>query len=237
METRAFLNMHTTFVDCVVCHEQGRDGGFGVAWVDLATRAERGAPALLDLATELERLFREGFGDREETSRRLQGLLRRILAEAGEQRELRHWLTDLETTHPESRGWERLLEDIALGVPLHAHGEYGAKLGLVDAGGRPPVPDPAREAAATRWLAEATALGEPERARLEEEVHGGLAEEGYRCTPCHTLTSAVISFAGLGYAPARVRELESNAVIRQALRIEEGESFFLPTFLESGDAE
>ncbi len=234
IETRAFLNMHTTFVDCQVCHVDADQKDRQITWVDLDERDVREPPAVLLLTRELERLHRDGYGDREQAHKTLHDLLEQALEESGGEHELETWMLELETTHPESRTWERLVEEILLGLPLHVHGEYGAKLGRFDARGYPVQPDAESQAATKRLLAEGASFTEDEEQALLDQVHGQIADEGMLCTPCHALDDTVVDFETLGYSPSRVRDLESNAVIRQALNIEDGESFFLPTFLENG---
>jgi thiosulfate reductase cytochrome b subunit len=237
IETRAFLNMHTTFVDCQACHVQAEREDAQITWVNLDDREARDAPALLRLADELERIQRDGYGDREATHALLHDLLEQAYQESNDDGELHEWVLELETTHPESRTWERLVKEILMGLPLHVHGEYGAKLGRFDKQGFPVGPDQEAQDATAQLLASAGELGEDEEQELLDRVHAQISEEGLLCTPCHALDDTVIDFAELGYAPSRIRDLESNAVIRQALNIEEGESFFLPTFLGDDDAE
>ncbi len=236
IETRAFLNMHTTFVDCQVCHVEADNSG-DIDWLDLQDRARRDPPAVLRLTTELERLLRDGYGDREVAHSTLHRLLEQAVRESDGEHELERWMLELETTHPDSRTWERLLEEIALGLPLHVHGEYGAKLGRLDPHGRSVEPTDAAMQATARLLAAEGGLLETEERDLIDAVHADISDEGILCTPCHALDDTVITFSELGYAPSRVRDLESNAVIRQALNIEEGESFFLPTFLGGRDVQ
>ncbi len=236
IETRAFLNMHTTFVDCQVCHVDAAKSSGDIDWITLDDRDRRDAPAVLRLTNELERLLRDGYGDREIAHDTLHALLEIAVDESGGEHELEQWMLELETTHPESRTWERLLQDIAMGLPLHVHGEYGAKLGRLDPHGRSIAPGAQAMQATARLLAAGDAMPEAEQDPLLEAVHTDISDEGILCTPCHALDDTVIDFSRLGYSPARVRDLESNAVIRQALNIEEGESFFLPTFLEPDDA-
>ena len=237
IETRAFLNMHTTFVDCQVCHVDAEHKDRQITWVDLDKRDLREPPAVLLLTRELERLHQDGFGDREQASKTLHKLLEQAVAESGGEHELEAWMLELEITHPESRTWERLVHEILLGLPLHVHGEYGAKLGRFDTAGYPVTPDASILAATARLLEEGAELSEYDEERLLDQVHVNIADEGLLCTPCHALEDTVIDFEALGYSPSRVRDLGGNAVIRQALHIEEGESFFLPNFLENGHEE
>ncbi len=234
-QSRAFLNMHTTFVDCQVCHMGVTSDDTVVRWLGTADREPRDAPALLQLTRELEQLQLEGFGDRGAASERLESLLRKALQEAGQQAELARWLLELQTTHPDSRTWERLVMEMLEGMPLHVHGEYGAKLGRVDARGVAiPLSAVQLEAAEELVLLDSSA-SEDSRRQLQERVHEGVSTEGHRCTPCHTADDGLVDFWALGYSPARMRDLKSNVVIRQALQIEEGESFFLPRVLGDRD--
>ncbi len=56
------------------------------------------------------------------------------------------------------------------------------------------------------------------------------------CTPCHSPQPTLVDFSKLGYAPSRVRALQSSEIVRQVLNIERGQPFYLPQLLEGENA-
>ena len=63
-------------------------------------------------------------------------------------------------------------------------------------------------------------------------INENVVPVGLMCTPCHTPGAAHLDFAELGYSRQRVRELQSTVIVRQVLRIEQGQPFYLPGFVE-----
>ena len=75
-------------------------------------------------------------------------------------------------------------------------------------------------------------LNDAEREAELETVHRDITREGALCLPCHSQEPTLVDFAELGYSPRRVESLVSSAIVRQAMSIEAGRTFFLPTLLE-----
>lgn len=229
IEVRAFLNMHATFVDCVVCHTEQPTTADQAGWFALPQRERSEVPAILRLAALLEILPREVTAvQAAEVSGQLQALLREALPASGQHEQLQHWLLRLETTHPDSRIWQDILRDIRAEIDLHVRGEYGAKIGLYRDGRRIGEPDPAQRAAANAYRRNGANLPQSEREKLLDTVHAGIRPVGAMCTPCHAATPALVSMPQLGYPPARVESLQNNPILRSVLQIEQGQPFYLP---------
>ena len=237
IEVRAFLNMHTTFVDCLICHAERSNETARVGWYSLADQAAVDSPAMLNLVGYVEGLGAIAPDDAPNVSLKLQELIRAALPFSGENPQLSDWLLRLETTHPRSKIWNDIVDEIHAEIQLHMHGEYGAKLGwfvdnqLVRNG----TTD--QQAATREFLrraAERGAVDDAGNEALLDRVHANVAPKGAMCTPCHSQDPTLANVAELGYSPARVRSLQESLIMRSVLRIEAGEPFFLPLGDESG---
>ena len=227
-EVRAFLNMHTTFVDCQVCHREEEPAASEVTWVSLSDRSQRPAPALLRLAHELETPLSGDLTERQAQDARLKELLSAAVTESGGDDELQRWLINLETARFDGKLYAAFVGEIRRGIGLHSHGEYGAKLGLtsgafqlegdaITAGRKLAAGDKAR------------ALPEAERESLSKTVHRGFAKPEVNCTRCHSdEQELMVDFEALGFSPNRAAALRSNTIVRQSKAVEDGETFYLP---------
>lgn len=229
IETRAFLNMHATFVDCNACHAaEAQAPGVEARWFDLPSRQPQGTPAVLQLAGLLEAPD-ELFRNPQLVSSRLIPLLREAVKKSGGDRRLSEWLLRVETAYPESEPWREAIRDMAdesTGIRTHVHGEYNAKIGIYRDNKLVGAPTPEQLDAIRRYQ-------DGERShRLTDAIHQGVAPKGALCTPCHSDNPTLIDFEALGYPPARVESLQDSAVVRQILKIEQGQPFYLPTIQE-----
>jgi len=229
IETRAFLNMHATFVDCNACHAaDAQQQGLQARWFRLPDREPQDTPAVLQLAGLLEKP-EEVLGNPQLVKDRLIPLLRQAVEDSAGDRQLREWLLRVETAYPESEPWRAAIRAMAhegTGIRTHVHGEYKAKIGLYHDGTLIGAPTPEQQEATERYQA-----GERSR-RLIDTIHKGITPRGALCTPCHSAEPTLIDFKALGYPPARIEFLQDSAVVRQILSIEQGQPFHLPTIQE-----
>ncbi|MEW6249442.1 MAG: cytochrome b/b6 domain-containing protein [Planctomycetota bacterium] len=238
IEVRAFLNMHSTFADCMLCHQKGEHARGQAGWFSLPERQSRGTPPLLRLAGRLDELATLEPEEAPAVNQELIDLLQRALPAAGENAQLAHWLVRLQTTNPQSRVWQRLIEEMRTNIQAHVHGEYGARIGLfameaeARGGGAHPLGTPTAEQrqAIERYLElkRAGRLDNAEKTRIHDLLHRDVAPVGAMCTPCHAPQPTLIDLPKLGYPPRRIRALEENPVMRSILAIERGEPFQLP---------
>jgi cytochrome b subunit of formate dehydrogenase len=225
---RAFLNMHTTFLDCGVCHIQQRPANYTAGWFGLPQRQPTATPALLRLWSRLEEDQAVAPADAPAESSRLIALIEAALPASHGNLELKDWLLRMQTTHPRSRVWSELVTELRDNIHLHVHGEYAAKIGLyVNDQLLGTLSADARTAADT-WRRD-RGKQTPEVAKaLLDRVHEGVAPTGALCTPCHSAEPTLVDISQLGYPPERVSALRDEALVRSVLSIERGERFSLP---------
>ena len=234
-EDRAFLNMHTTFVDCQVCHLDAEVPGADVRWVTLADRSVQDAPAVLRLAAVLERPLSDDPGELAVQDRELRAVLQDAVRESGGDSEFSDWLLELGSARLGGVLYRHYVDEMRRGITLHGHGEYGAKLGLPSSDARLWTMDDRKRGAADRLQTVEGSTDEDARQAQVDILHEGVVRPEVSCTSCHTNEPDVIDFAALGYSPGRARSLESNATVEHSQAIERGEPFYLPKLL-SGPA-
>lgn len=234
IETRAFLNMHTTFTDCVVCHGRTSDQALNVRWTS-ADGNLQDAPAVLQIAAWVERPTPTDAPGRLEFDATLRSLLRNAIEQTGGNAEIKTWLLRLETTVTDNELWLRSVEEIRRGIGLHVHGEYGAVLRLFS--GNQPLGEPsvAERQAAAEFLKMGTKLSESRRKQLVGTIHERIRTDGLTCLTCHGSDSTFVDFQKLGFPPTRASSLKDNATINQIIAIEAGQTFHLPAFMETND--
>ncbi|RMF77175.1 MAG: hypothetical protein D6744_11590 [Planctomycetota bacterium] len=221
----------------MVCHSEQPDGDTRVGWFSLPDEQPIDSPAMLKLIGYVEQLGPVAEEDAPAVSLRLQELLRAALPPSGYNSQLADWLLRLETTHPRSRVWGTILEEMRGGLSLHMHGEYGAKLGRFRGDELMRSASADQAAAAQEFLRHRTdgALNDQDmRQSLLDRVHENIAPKGAMCTPCHSDQPTLVDVATLGYSRERVRSLRESLIMRSVLRIEAGEPFYLPLSNESG---
>lgn len=228
IEVRAFLNMHATFTDCVVCHAEGDYKPEQVGWFALPDREACEPPAILRLAAKLEGIVDIPDAEAEALSTEAQALLREALPASGNHPQLQEWLLQLETTHPRSRVFRNIIAAMQSEIHLHVRGEYAAKLGLFSGGRRQGGPDADQRAATAAYLKQADKLDEPGRKPLLERIHKGVTASGAMCTPCHAPQPSLADVNLLGYPQHRVNVLQHSQIMRSVLSIESGKPFYLP---------
>lgn len=230
-EVRAFLNMHTTFVDCQVCHRDSDLHGTTLSWLTLEDRAKRDAPAVIRLAAQLE-IPRPAGEAATPWDDQVRTLLDAAVTESGGDPELERWKLGLETARVGGVRYERVIHEMQARIDRHGHGEYGAKIGLPADSGKRWAPTAEQQAAIEKIRGpEGAALRVDERKALVKTVHQTLKKPEVECQLCHTGDSGLIDFGALGYSPERVEALRSNTIAKQAQAVEAGETFFLPSVL------
>lgn len=233
-ETRAFANMHVTFMDCEVCHTQPNELPEHLEWVNLRTGNAQPPPAHLRLRklleTETERFEKEPGKVQGE----LLSLLDSALANARQSPRLKYIRLNLETAPPGSPVWRDAVESLRAELPYHARGDYGAKLTR-------DVPDGTRRGArklldekAAAWLA--LQPGDKRRDEIYDEIHTRLLAKPGACLACHGGEPPRVDFVALGYDAARAAALRGSVIARQMQHIRDGQPFYLPDVLEEHDA-
>ncbi|MCP4709539.1 MAG: hypothetical protein GY869_13005, partial [Planctomycetes bacterium] len=229
VETRAFLNMHATFLDCVLCHTDRASQTPKTGWFELQDGKQSTAPAVLRLVSYMERTELNAPDQAIDINNQLIELLNQALVEAGEIEQLRAWLVHLETTTPQSKLWNYIIEDLQEGIRLHLHGEYAAKIALEGSGRQRPAMHNLLLQAPEGYLKDPDQLSPATSEKLIGEIHQGIAPVGKLCTPCHNTDLPMLDFGALGYSPNRIESLQDSPIARQMEKIQDGTEFIIDT--------
>ncbi len=229
-EVRAFLNMHTTFIDCQTCHRDEDLHGTELGWLNLADRSRREPPAVLRLAALLETVHPNGQHPAA-WDEQVIATLSDAVEESGSDPELKGWQTTLAASRVGGVRYESVIETMRARINRHGHGEYGTKIGIADDTGRRWKPDAEQQKAIDQIRGPGSEVSVDARKALVTTVHGNLKKPKVECSLCHTEDSGLLDFASLGYSPVRVEALRSNTIAKQAQAVESGETFFLPSVL------
>lgn len=231
-EVRAFLNMHTTFVDCQTCHLEAAPAEAALGWVSLADRRSVEPPAVIRLASLMEGRPAPGtpIGV---WDTQVKALVVEAAEASGGDPELVGWRKRLDAARPGGVRYNAVLDEVAARIGRHGHGEYGQKIGLPAGSAGLWAPSADQLAAIAKLQGpEAAALHVDERKALVTTVHGQLHKPKVECSRCHTTEAGgLVDFGRLGYSPVRAQALRSNTLVKQAQDVEEGRSFFLPNVL------
>lgn len=231
-EDRAWLNMHSTFVDCQVCHLDTVPTKAELRWVaTTADRSERNSPAVMRLAAALQVPLAEDLAERTAQNDALVALLDEAITASGQDAELVAWRQQLVSSRIGGPMHTLYVDAMRRKVHLHGHGEFGAKIGLPGGHASTWTPTDAVRAAAKALRDGGEALPEAERTRLIAESHPGLKRPEVQCTRCHADDPEGIDFAALSYSETRANALRSNTIVRQAEAVEKGEPFYIPSLL------
>ena len=228
-DTRAFANLHTTFLACRMCHDKNATGAMKGMWVSTATGTIQQPPAVL-------RLIRELAVESEEADKDAMGRHKRLLALVQEARNtvpddgmLEHFQVLLDTSQPGSPVWRKAVTQLAAELPKYALGEYEAKIH--------PLKEPAKlqeQRAQTTELAQqylTMTAGRPESKDIRHRIHAEIVPKPLACMACHGQETQQFNLQELGYTPAREAALRAQPVAHLMQQIREGRPFYLPGVL------
>jgi mono/diheme cytochrome c family protein len=225
----AFPNLHVTFLDCAVCHEAGVEGKpIEVVWRGSASGKVQDAPPVLRLTRLLEDLG-PNEADATAANPKIVGLLKELNAVAGSDPEMEDPLVEIDSSVPNSPFWRKSVQSLKGQLPLHARGEYGAKMSRTYSANNPAT------------LAEQTRayLAAPEnssqRKDLSQQIHRNVLPKPGACSNCHVAEGGSFNFLAAGYSPQRARTLQKLPLARMVERIRAGERFQLPQVTEGGN--
>lgn len=230
--TRAFTNLHVTFLDCSMCHDASLSLPIEAAWYN-ATTGDRldHAPPLLAIAALFESL------ESTELTAETDTTLRRLLAEAVTSRpndpNLARRLTELETTQRNSPAYRLAVGHLRRDVPNLARGEYGALLASTAARQRQQQQSAERQRWTREYLADKSSNAR--RRELHDQIHANVVARPNACLECHSEPVARMNYAAAAYPPQRTAQLQGLPIARLVQRIREGTPFYLPDLLEPGD--
>jgi hypothetical protein len=222
----AFANLHVTFMDCAVCHEP-ITGPIDAHWVSTNKNTAREPPAVLRLIGLLE-----ANGITKENAKSLMpqiaALTKETLATTGHNPLIEDLLIQIDSSVPGSPIWMKSVHRLAAEVPLHARGEYGAKLAR-----KSPAVDAAKMAKQTKeYFSDA---GRESRKQIESGIHERVLKRPNACVACHSRDSKLLDMEALGYSPKRATALRGLPLAGLMEQIRQGETFQLPRLLEGDD--
>lgn len=234
IEVRAFLNMHSTYVDCMVCH--GRtDQPLQVQWSTAEATTPQPTPAVLQVATMVEGKVPDDAAEMRAYHEELLKLLDLAIRQTGGNPELKRWRLRLDTSKPDNEIWSQAIAEIQAGIGLHVHGEYAALLHYFAGDAKHGTPTSAELAATQEYLNEKSTPTESRKQELLDTIHEPVRPGGLACMTCHSPKGSLVDFERLGYPPSRTEWLKNNATINQILAIEAGQTFYLPGFIGTDD--
>jgi hypothetical protein len=226
----AFPNLHVTFLDCTVCHEAGVEGqAIEVVWRGSASGTVQDPPPVLRLTRVLEDLG-PSEADAKAAHPKIVALLKEMNAIAGLEPEMEDPLVEIDSSVPNSPFWRKSVQSLRDQLPLHARGEYGAKMTRAYSANNP---------AAT--LAEQTRAylaapeNSPQRKELSGQIHKSVLPKPGGCSNCHVTEGGLFNFQAAGYSAQRARTLQKLPLGRMVERIRAGEKFQLPRITEGGN--
>lgn len=230
-DTRAFANLHSTFLACQMCHAKGEPGGSPAMWVSTTTGAPQEPPAILRLINEIEINRAKIDSDAAGQQPMILALLRETWDTVPNDAMIEHYILVLDTSEPGSPVWRTAVARLAEELPKRALGEYQAKIApRVDQGrtqqNRDQMADLTR-----RYLSVAAASTEGKD--LIRRVHADVLPKPAACVRCHGQEPPQLDLQVLGYPPGRQAALRGQPIARLIQQIREGRPFYLPGALES----
>ena len=231
IEVRAFLNMHSTYVDCMVCHGHIEQQPLQVQWAKADTPTPQPTPAVLQIAAMVEGKVPENGEERLAYHEKLSGLIQQGIEQTGGNAELQRWQLKLETSKLDNDLWSRTVAEIQAGIGLHVHGEYDALLHFFAGDKKLGEPSEAQRTATREYLDQQSPPEDARKRSLLDAIHEPVRPQGLACMTCHSPKGSLVDFQRLGYPQSRADWLRQNATINQILSIEAGQTFHLPAFL------
>ena len=226
---RAFNNFHTSFLACQMCHEYESSSNYFVAWTCVDSGNSLDAPAILRLKLFLETESTKIDTDSKNVHLMVVELLSEALSVSGNDPILEHLLIEISTSEPASPAWKNALQQLTKEIPLHARGEYGAKMAISKNGKNDKSykkkNQKLKELAKKYHLLE----GEVEKEQIYDEIHSELVNSPQDCLSCHTRQKAMFDFEELGYSPKHAEILRELSIAGKIQDVQEGRQFYIKT--------
>ncbi|RMF85536.1 MAG: hypothetical protein D6744_01250 [Planctomycetota bacterium] len=236
-EVRAFLNMHATSIHCAVCHYAPHDRRPDLLWYDLDSGEPIDRPALLaayDFVTSLSEPQTTALTaeDQDELVRLLRAAGDAASSEAG--RRIAALADSVAAPRPGGAEMRHAVAVARAVLPNFFRGEYGAKIALRGADGRPLLSYPNTREAVSAYLSLSESAGNGRREELTRLVHLGGELPSIDCELCHREEGSWIDLRSLGYPPARIDALHNPWLARTIEHMVGGQTLRLPRFVAPG---
>jgi len=228
----AFANFHTTFLTCQMCHAPPSQRPAAALWVNTDTELPQGSPAILQLVQYLELNADAVESEPASVDASIKDLLAQSIRTIGQDAILDELLAEMQSSEPGSPVWKHAVTELIGELPLHARGEYRAKLAW--------VADADQRVAQFQSLTEqsrqyfAAAPGSAEQRDLHAAIHGTLAGAPTPCISCHDAQPGMLDFRAVAYSPKQSAFLSRLEIARLMQQIREGQHFYIPNMLGGG---
>ena len=228
----AFANFHTTFLTCRMCHAAPSDRPANTRWVNTVTMQIEDTPAILQLLQYMELNVDTIASQPAIADLRIKEMLGQAIKVLGQDPALDELLAEMQSSQPGSPVWKQAVSELILELPLHARGEYRAKLEWnTDADARASQFQTLKDQARAYLAA---AVDSQERRDLKAVIHKSIATAPTACVSCHDDQPAMLDFKAAGYSPKRTALLSHLEIARLMQQVREGQSFYLPN-MQGGD--
>ncbi|MGD0137761.1 MAG: hypothetical protein ABSD28_02710 [Tepidisphaeraceae bacterium] len=228
----AFANFHTTFLTCQMCHAPPGQRPAGTRWINTDTQAPQESPAILQLLQYLELNADAIESQPASVDARIKDLLEQSIRTIGQDAVLDELLAEIQSSEPGSPVWKRAVTELIGELPLHARGEYRAKLAWTAVADSRVAQFQTLTQQAKEYLA--AAPDSAERRNLQSAIHGSLAGAPTPCISCHDDQPGMLDFHAAGYSPKRSAFLSHLEIARLMQQIRQGQHFYIPNVLEGG---
>jgi len=228
----AFANFHTTFLTCQMCHATPQQRPAATRWVSTDTNVPQDAPAILQLLEFLESNTEAIQAQPASVSQKIKVLLGQTVATLGQDAYLDGLLAELQSTDPGSPVWKSAITQLQTELPLHASGEYRAKLAWTAIADQRITQFQTLSSQARQFLDAPD--DSAERKSLQTSIHASLAPAAASCVTCHDNQPAILDFHAAGYSPRRSTYLSHLEIARLMQQIRQGEHFIIPNLMGGG---
>jgi hypothetical protein len=223
---RAFANFHSTFIECMMCHETVKANPAPAMWVSISTGLKQGPPPMLQLIRALEAdaaKIRENPASVQPT---IDSLLRETVTVLGGDPLLEYLHLEIHNAQPGSPVWIHAMDQLSQTLPAYARGEYGAK--IAPQASDSDLKQAAAELAEQTKAYQAAAAGSPAREELYKKIHAPVVARPKGCLLCHGGKPARLDFESLGYSASRAAQLHGAPIAKLMQQVQEGHPFYLP---------
>ncbi|MBU0552428.1 hypothetical protein KKF91_06180 [Myxococcota bacterium] len=229
MKLPTFANFHVTALDCRACHTKATAQPTPMVWINKATSAPQGIPAILALTAFLSTQAQAAREAPAEHQGKLLGLLKAVLDTHSFDPVMVDLYRLLQTVEPGSPVWRSTLDALAQELSSNIYGEYAARLapaalaeGLAD-------DNEALLKQAADYRDAPT--GSAARKEIIKAVHEGVLAQPPGCASCHIDKPGAVDFEAVGFTPQRSAMLHNLRLAELMEQIRKGEKFYLPQLL------
>jgi hypothetical protein len=215
-----------------MCHATPQDRPAATRWVSTDSNRPQDAPAILQLLEYLERNGDAIQSQSASVNPTIKNLLGQTITALGQDAYLDELLAELQSTDPGSPVWKSAITQLQTELPLHAAGEYRAKLAWTSVADQRATQFQTLTTQARQFLA--SPVDSKDRQTVQTAIHASLTPAAASCVTCHDNQPAILDFHAAGYSPKRSAYLSHLEIARLMQQIRQGEHFIIPNLLGGG---